>query len=80
MEIAITKLLCLRPTDAHADYVKMMPRHAPAANLRASVVDSIDLLFDAQRYAFSIRLSDAHDAPLLAGHVGEGTPHEQRLE
>jgi putative ABC transport system permease protein len=33
-----------------------------AANLRASVLDSIDLLFSAQRYTFSARLADAHDA------------------
>ena len=32
-----------------------------AANLRASVLDSIDLLFSAQRYTFSVRLADAHD-------------------
>jgi putative ABC transport system permease protein len=31
-----------------------------AANLRASVIDSVGLLFDAQRYSFSVRLADAH--------------------
>ena len=33
-----------------------------AANLRASVIDSVGLLFEAQRYTFSVRLANAHDA------------------
>jgi putative ABC transport system permease protein len=33
-----------------------------AANLRASVIDSVGLLFEAQRYTFSVRLAEAHSA------------------
>jgi putative ABC transport system permease protein len=40
-----------------------------AANLRASVVDSVGLLFDAQKYTFSVRLADAHDADSVAAVV-----------
>ncbi|HEY4306681.1 MAG TPA: ABC transporter permease [Gemmatimonadaceae bacterium] len=40
-----------------------------ATNLRASVVDSIGLLFDAQKYTFSIRLADAHDVDSVEAAV-----------
>jgi putative ABC transport system permease protein len=40
-----------------------------AANLRASVLDSVDLLFSTQKYTFSVRLADAHDADSVAAIV-----------
>ena len=45
-----------------------------AANLRASVIHSLDLLFDQQRFGFSIRLSESHSADsverVVAGVAG----------
>jgi putative ABC transport system permease protein len=42
-----------------------------AANLRASVIDSVGLLYAAQKYTFSVRLADPHDADSVAAIVGE---------
>ena len=42
-----------------------------AANLRASVIDSVGLLFEAQRYTFSVRLANAHDADSVESIVVE---------
>lgn len=42
-----------------------------AANLRASVIDSVGMLFAAQKYTFSVRLADAHDVDSVAAIVAK---------